>query len=112
MQTTKITKFPNSFKHESETVTTVINHLINYYKPTDKETLIITEILSLSDYGNQYVFLIHFLHLTENEDIQEEIETLIPDIESFTKSLPSDFLITMQCDYSHNDHFTLLTFTK
>ena len=111
MKTTNVTHHSQfHFYHDSETVTDVINMLVAYYKPTTKESLDITEITALSDYHNQYAFLLHFHHNTENEDIDEEIRTLIPEIEGLSKT--SDFAITMQCDISHNDHFTLLTLTK
>ena len=111
MKTTHLTHYTDfHFYHDSETVNHVINKLVAYYKPNTMEPLAITEIQDLYDYGNQYVFLLHFHHGTENEDIHEEISTLIPEIEDLSKT--SDFAITMQCDISHNDHFTLLTLTK
>lgn len=110
MQISTIAKY----YHDSETVSEVLSYLISQFKPTPKETLNITEIEDLNDYGNEYAFLLKFNPDPENkdDDMTEEIPAYIHDMPAICKLSESDFLVTASYDYTNNHHFILLTFSK
>jgi len=113
MKTLKINSTQN-FTHQSETVTAILNYIISYLKPNKFETLLIHEELELSDYGNEYLFLLNFLSLSEDEDLIEEIDSTLQDISNGhpIKHIDTDFVIMTKYDYTSNHHFIMITFSK
>src|SRR5690554_3014393 len=99
---------------DSETVNACINYLITSFKPSEHETVFLTELPVPFDPGNEYAFALTFYNENENEDMEEEIEAYFDDLGEQYKGInDSDFLVEHSIlTVNTYTTYVLLTFQK